>query len=34
MIDIPSSAVKKLDVNLNYAEEKFSKSKIATLKVA
>jgi ATP-dependent Clp protease ATP-binding subunit ClpX len=34
MFDIPSSAVKKLDVNINYAEEKFSKSKIATLKVA
>jgi hypothetical protein len=34
MFDIPSSEVKKLDVNMKYAEEKFSKSKIASLKVA
>jgi ATP-dependent Clp protease ATP-binding subunit ClpX len=34
MFDIPSSTVKILDVNIHYAEEKFSKSKIATLKVA
>jgi hypothetical protein len=34
MFDIPSSNVKKLDVNIQYAEEKIAKSKIATLKVA
>jgi ATP-dependent Clp protease ATP-binding subunit ClpX len=34
MFDIPSSGVKKLDVNIEYAEEKFSKSKLASLKVA
>ncbi|MEY3845526.1 MAG: hypothetical protein RL293_1948 [Bacteroidota bacterium] len=34
MFDIPSSNVKTLDVTLQYAEEKFSKSKIASLKVA
>jgi ATP-dependent Clp protease ATP-binding subunit ClpX len=34
MFDIPSSNVKTLDVNIHYAEEKFSKSKIASLKVA
>jgi ATP-dependent Clp protease ATP-binding subunit ClpX len=34
MFDIPSSGVKKLDVNIQYAEEQFSKSKIASLKVA
>jgi ATP-dependent Clp protease ATP-binding subunit ClpX len=34
MFDLPSSGEKVLEVNLSYAEEKFSKSKIATLKVA
>jgi hypothetical protein len=34
MFDLPSSGEKSLEVNLSYAEEKFSKSKIASLKVA
>ena len=34
MFDIPSANVKTLEVTIQYAEEKFSKSKIATLKVA
>ena len=34
MFDIPSANVKSLEVTIQYAEEKFSKSKIATLKVA
>ncbi|MFZ9586699.1 MAG: ATP-dependent Clp protease ATP-binding subunit ClpX [Crocinitomicaceae bacterium] len=34
MFDLPSSGEKTLDVTLSYAEEKFSKSKIASLKVA
>jgi ATP-dependent Clp protease ATP-binding subunit ClpX len=34
MFDLPSSDEKTLEVTLSYAEEKFSKSKIASLKVA
>lgn len=34
MFDLPSSGEKTLAVTLSYAEEKFSKSKIASLKVA